>query len=257
MAGHYANTAAAGAAGAAGYAGNVQPDLYRGVRSDPATPSDHSEVDMTTLPWMPVFPGDELAETLHLSCEEYGAYALLKMALWQHGAIANDDDRLARITRLSLEKWLSVRATIEPLFGPKWSHAKLEHHRSLAAGQREKKSAAGKKGALGRWREHGKANAVANGKGNGTAIAENGKAIGSDIGEANADANGLQPQMKNSAYEKEVLPHAHPHARETFTTKLQAGEWLKVHTDLFPGSEEFDSAVEAMLRGKYPMGDTA
>ncbi|PAP92159.1 DUF1376 domain-containing protein [Mesorhizobium wenxiniae] len=212
---------------------------------------------MTTLPWMPVFPGDELAETSHLSTEEYGAYALLKMALWQHGAITDDDERLSRITRLSLERWLSVRA-IEPLFGPKWTHAKLEHHRTLAAGQREKKSAAGKKGALGRWGVDGKANGNRNGTANGVAIAKDGSAMPSANGTANADANGLQPQMKNSAYEKEVLTHAHPHAREEqpphIVDKVKAGQWLDDH-GVDPFGPQFDECVAKMVAGALTWAD--
>ncbi|MBB6411274.1 YdaU family protein [Mesorhizobium sangaii] len=242
-----------------------RPRIAASFRLDPSPgrrrhPRNHIAEDsgrMTTLPWMPVFPGDELAETSHLSTEEYGAYALLKMALWQHGAVADDDERLSRITRLSLERWLAIRAMIEPLFGPRWTHEKLEHHRALAAGQREKKSAAGKKGALGRWGVDGKANGNRNGTANGVAITKDGSAMPSANDTANADANGLQPQMKNSAYEKEVLTHAHPHAREKIpkvSSKLEAGQWLDAQ-GILPMDAAFNPCVDKMLRGELDWPD--
>ncbi|MBN8998869.1 MAG: DUF1376 domain-containing protein [Rhizobiales bacterium] len=105
------------------------------------------------LPWMPVFVGDELAETAGLSAEEFGAYLLLQMSLWLHGALPDDDARLARITRLDARGWAAVRPVIEPLFGPGWTHEKLEERRRTAEAEREKKSEAGRKAALARWND--------------------------------------------------------------------------------------------------------
>ena len=67
--------------------------------------------------WMPFYWGDYLAETAHLSTEEHGAYLLLIGAYWQAGGpLADDDRRLARITRLSLRRWKVVRETLVEFF---------------------------------------------------------------------------------------------------------------------------------------------
>ena len=74
-------------------------------------------------------------------------------------------------------------------------------------------------------------------------------------GTANGEANGLQPQMKNSAYEGKVPTHAHPHAREAIPivkTKAEAGQWLLAH-DVFPG--DLDDLARKMVDGDLVWSD--
>jgi len=71
---------------------------------------------MSTFPYMPLFAGDYLADTDHLSTEEHGAYLLLIMAMWRRdGWVPDDDKDLARMTRLSPAKWRAVRKRLSPL----------------------------------------------------------------------------------------------------------------------------------------------
>jgi len=52
--------------------------------------------------WMPVFIGDYLADTMHLSTEQHGAYLLLLFSSMAPRAPLHDDDAaLAQITGLS------------------------------------------------------------------------------------------------------------------------------------------------------------
>ena len=69
-------------------------------------------------PWMPLFNGDLLAKTLHLSTQEFGAYMLLIIHAWTHRATIIVADA-QRITRVSNRHWVKVRATLAPFFEPK------------------------------------------------------------------------------------------------------------------------------------------
>jgi uncharacterized protein YdaU (DUF1376 family) len=67
--------------------------------------------------WMPLYIGDYLADTQHLSGSEHGAYLLLIMAYWRNGGPLPDDDRaFTRITRFDPRTWRKIRPALEPFF---------------------------------------------------------------------------------------------------------------------------------------------
>ncbi|WP_050577698.1 YdaU family protein [Sinorhizobium meliloti] len=101
---------------------------------------------MSHLHWMPLYIGDELAETSHLTAEEFGAYLSLKMHYWQHGGLPKDDRRLERIARCSSEQWSQVRAAIMSLFYEGWRLPRLEEQRIEAEEKHTKRVEAGRKG---------------------------------------------------------------------------------------------------------------
>ncbi|WP_123149823.1 DUF1376 domain-containing protein [Mesorhizobium delmotii] len=200
---------------------------------------------MSSLAWMPIYTGDVLAETASLSTDEFGAYILLLFAYWQAGDLPQDDVRLARIARLDLERWQSARPSIESLFGPGWTNAGLDGLRNNAADKRERKIAAGRKGAASRW-GNGKGNAVANGT-----------RIGSANGKGNAEPIATSTITSSPAYEGKTLTHAYTHAREAIPlvkTELDAGQWLS-DQGLFPGDECFGHCIDKMLRGELDWSD--
>jgi uncharacterized protein YdaU (DUF1376 family) len=53
--------------------------------------------------WMPIFWGDFLANTMHLSAQEVGAYFLLIAHAWEHGGRVPYDN--ARIARIRSDHW--------------------------------------------------------------------------------------------------------------------------------------------------------
>jgi uncharacterized protein YdaU (DUF1376 family) len=65
--------------------------------------------------WMPFFWGDFLANTMHLSAQEVGAYVLLIAHAWEHNAcipVANAQ----RIARVGNRNWRKVWENLAPLF---------------------------------------------------------------------------------------------------------------------------------------------
>jgi uncharacterized protein YdaU (DUF1376 family) len=68
-------------------------------------------------PWMPLFWGDFLANTMHLSAQEAGAYLFLIAHAWEHGGeIPNEPVRLARIAHVRHDQWKKVWASLEDFF---------------------------------------------------------------------------------------------------------------------------------------------
>jgi uncharacterized protein YdaU (DUF1376 family) len=82
--------------------------------------------------WMPMFWGDFLANTMHLSAQEVGAYALLIAHAWEHNACIPlaSAQRIARINnRHWLKVWKKLELFFEPLDGLEGSSSKVRHPR--------------------------------------------------------------------------------------------------------------------------------
>ena len=56
-------------------------------------------------PWMPLYVGDYLGDTGHLTTAQHGAYLLLMMHYWRKGELPDDDRQLSKITKLPLRTW--------------------------------------------------------------------------------------------------------------------------------------------------------
>lgn len=91
--------------------------------------------------YMPLFIGDYLKDTMHLTTQEHGAYLLAIMHYWATGPLPDDNHKLAAICRLDRRAFLRVRTAIEPFFtiaGGKWVHGRVEAELKKAANRREK-----------------------------------------------------------------------------------------------------------------------
>lgn len=109
-------------------------------------------------PWMPIYWADYLADTAHLSTAQHGAYLLLMGHYWRHGDLPDDDDQLARITRLPLTEWLADRDVLHRFFFDGWKHKRIEHELKRHAEVHAQRLAASEKGnftrQMNRFRRH-------------------------------------------------------------------------------------------------------
>jgi uncharacterized protein YdaU (DUF1376 family) len=99
---------------------------------------------MSQAPAMPLFCGDYLADTAHLSLEEHGAYLKLLMLTWRNNgeALPDDDVRIARMLGVSVRHWKEkLRPVLAPFFDlveNRWRQKRLEKEWKFVSGQRQK-----------------------------------------------------------------------------------------------------------------------
>ncbi len=92
-----------------------------------------------------------LADTGHLSTFEHGAYLLILMAMWRNGGMLPDDDlRLARTIRSTVDKWRRIAPAIRNLLMVSedgfLTQKRLWQEMKIARSKREKLRVAGKHG---------------------------------------------------------------------------------------------------------------
>jgi uncharacterized protein YdaU (DUF1376 family) len=116
---------------------------------------------------MPLYIGDYLAETQHLSAEQSGAYLHLLMHEWRVGPLPLDLEVLRRIARVERDAWSNAWAMLEHFFTRSeagYMQARLEVEKVKSQENRERFSNRGKAGAKKRWskmHEHATSNAQA------------------------------------------------------------------------------------------------
>ncbi len=122
--------------------------------------------------WMPMFWGDYLRDTGHLSTAEHGAYMLLIGHYWTTGKPIPDGDAvLARITRQGVAAWRKMRDVIAAFFivaDGVWRHGRIDDELDRAMRFIEKQAANGARG--GRPRSQTKPNPIPNDKPNETTL---------------------------------------------------------------------------------------
>jgi uncharacterized protein YdaU (DUF1376 family) len=81
---------------------------------------------MSNRAWMPLHITDYLADTGHLNAAEHGAYLMLIMHYWQNGTLPADERLLARLARMTKDEWAESRDVLAMLFGPNWTHKRID-----------------------------------------------------------------------------------------------------------------------------------
>jgi uncharacterized protein YdaU (DUF1376 family) len=91
---------------------------------------------------MPLYVGDYLADTSHLTTAEHGAYILLICHYWRNEGLPDKDEQRRRISKMTVEEWAASRDTIAEFFDADWKHKRIEFELTEAA----RLSAAGRAG---------------------------------------------------------------------------------------------------------------
>jgi uncharacterized protein YdaU (DUF1376 family) len=100
-------------------------------------------------PWMPLYVGDYLGDTGHLTTAQHGAYLLLMMHYWRKGELPDDDRQLSKIAKLPLKTWCDYRATLQDFFYDGWKHKRIDTELAKMMRVSEKRAIAGQKGGIG------------------------------------------------------------------------------------------------------------
>lgn len=106
--------------------------------------------------WMPMYWGDYLKDTGHLSAIEHGAYFLLIGHYWSSGVPLPDDDaKLRRIAKVeSAAQWRRLRPVLASFFkvgNGAWQHGRVDKELAAAAKRSSDAKAKAKRAADARW----------------------------------------------------------------------------------------------------------
>lgn len=195
---------------------------------------------MAALPYMQLYIADYLADTMHLSAEEHGAYLLLMFNYWQTGKPI-PKNRLAKIARLTNERWADVEPSLREFFhdnGDEWVHLRIEEDLASVREKLTKKSAAGKASVQAR-RSRKEADVQTKQERDLTGVQTN---VGV-VFEHNANT-----KATNKDTDKELNPTHNARVRESAPTSEPNGTPLQVAEPEFP-----DGLSEPI--GKFPMAD--
>lgn len=102
---------------------------------------------MAALPYLQLYPADYLADTMHLTTEEHGAYLLIIFNYWQTGKPIKSA-HLPAIAKLSNERWADVEQSLKDYFEISedgfWIHHRIEFDLKAVKVKSTKASRAGK-----------------------------------------------------------------------------------------------------------------
>ena len=191
----------------------------------------NQEVDI----WMPVYIGDMLAKTTRMTTEQIGASFLVLMDYWRNGAIPNDNNIIASITRLSLSKAKAlkdvlIRANLLNVYDEEIRSEYLDNLKTQAESNKTAKAERAKKAAEARWNksqdnvntEHNSSNTNASNK--------------HDLSNANAYPQAMPKQCINDA--KSMLEEC-PSSSPSSINNISITHEQNLHDENSKGDDRF------------------
>lgn len=179
--------------------------------------------------WMPLYVGDYLADTKHLTTEQHGAYFLLIMHYWHHGGLPADRTTLKTICGLGPNRdgenrWRSICLALAPFFDAEWRHKRIDKELQKSNEIRAKREYAGRKGGQ-----------VSRGKGNVQRFTDqaNAKQAGHQSHKLNSYSSFVTPASTEMEADLTLPPETHStqpprqngHASPTLTALVKAKGW--------------------------------
>jgi uncharacterized protein YdaU (DUF1376 family) len=116
---------------------------------------------MSAKNWMPIYWGDYLRDTAHLTAAQHGAYLLLIGHYWQTGGpLIDKDDHLRRAARMDKGEWRKNRDVILAFFKTENGfviHPRIDQEILLWGAKREKATLKAERAAAARWADRDEA----------------------------------------------------------------------------------------------------
>jgi len=187
--------------------------------------------------WMPLYVGDYLGDTGHLSTTQHGAYLLLMMHYWRKGDLPDDDKQLAAIAKLPLRLWLDSKETLQAFFYDGWRHKRIDGELAKMEKVSARRAEAGFKGgirsAMSRMRLE-----------DASIRSSNSQPIAKQLLEAKTK----QTASNCSSFAQAELDHSHSHKNITTTVSKDTGEGLGDRQAEKPRFRPSSELVETILR---------
>jgi uncharacterized protein YdaU (DUF1376 family) len=101
---------------------------------------------MTGRAWMPLYIGDYMGDTWHLSRADHGSYLLLIFYYWNHGGLPADETEIADIAKVPPEEWPEARKQLLRFFHHGWRHKRIDRELAKCEIIKTKRAIAGAKG---------------------------------------------------------------------------------------------------------------
>ena len=118
---------------------------------------------MKTDIWLPLYVGDYLADTSHLSNGEHGSYLLLLMHEWRTGPLPDDEALLMRVAKMSPDAWSNAWPMLSRFFQRTSDgyliQSRLEMERDKSLKRKEGAAEKATKAAQARWSKDASSNA--------------------------------------------------------------------------------------------------
>jgi uncharacterized protein YdaU (DUF1376 family) len=212
---------------------------------------------------MPLYIGDYLSDTMHLTCEQSGAYLHLIMHYWRAGSLPDNDVALAQIARLSVKAWKAHKPVIAAFFGAGWKHKRIDAERQKSSEVKERYHDRAVKAAQARHKQ-ATSNATSSATSNGHASLKDSNShlqshgsnepIGSPNGDSSAEPTEpppLTPDEIVEAWNQRMVPQGFPAVRRlTDQRRKHLKARLRENT-----IEEWQQAMSALERSEFCRGN--
>ena len=110
---------------------------------------------MAELEYLPIATAALIADTTHMSAEQFGAYVRLLIAMWRNGArLADDQDELAAIVGMDRREWNRIAVVVlrpMTIAGGVVTQKRLTETWQRVQRTRKMRAVAGSRGAKKRW----------------------------------------------------------------------------------------------------------